>query len=71
MLNIFQSWTNISVFLTTPTSMSRSCTAMIRVDDPSGASLVYQYQNQPLADALKTMHLHFGTGQLNSRTGTH
>ncbi len=64
MLNIFQSWTNISVFLATPTSMSCSCTAMIRVDDPSGASLVYQYQNQPLADAVKTMHMHFGTGQL-------
>lgn len=69
MLNIFQSWTNISVFLTTPTSMSRSCTAMIRVDDPSGASLVYQYQNQPLADALKTMHMHFGTGQLRLLDG--
>lgn len=63
-LNIFQSWTHISVFLTTRTSMSCSCTAMIRVDDPSGVSLVYQYQNRPLADAVKTMHMHFGTGQL-------
>jgi len=64
MLNIFQSWTHITVFLTTPTSMSRSCTAMIRVEDPTGASLVYQYRNQPLADAVKTMHMHFGTGEL-------
>jgi len=64
MLNILQSWTHIRVFLTTPTSMSRSCTAMIRVSDPSGASLVYQYQNQPLADAVKTMHMHLGTGEL-------
>src|SRR3974377_2151471 len=64
MLNIFQSWTHITVFLTTPTSMSRSCTAMIRVEDPTGAPLVYQYRNQPLADAVKTMHMHFGTGEL-------
>jgi SMODS-associating 2TM, beta-strand rich effector domain len=64
MMHIFQSWTHITVFLTTPTSMSCSCTAMIRVGDPSGASLVYQYRNQPLADAVKTMHMHFGTGEL-------
>src|SRR5215472_11397854 len=69
MLNILQSWTHIRVFLTTPTSMSRSCTAMIRVSDPSGASLVYQYQNQPLADAVKTMHMHVGTGELKLLDG--
>jgi hypothetical protein len=46
-INIFQSWTQIAVYLTTPTSMSRSCTAVIQVDDPEGASLIYQYQNQP------------------------
>src|SRR5947207_11122634 len=68
-INIFQSWTQIVVYLTTPTSMSRSCTAVIQVDDPEGAVLVYQYQNQPLADAMKTMHMHYGTAMLRISTG--
>jgi SMODS-associating 2TM, beta-strand rich effector domain len=64
MLNIFQSWTQISVFLTTETSISRSCAAVLQVDDPDGLSLTYQYQNQPLANAMKTMHMHYGTAML-------
>jgi hypothetical protein len=63
-IHIFQSWTQIVVYLNTPTSMSRSCTAVIQVDDPEGAALVYQYQSQPLADAMGTMHMHYGTGML-------
>src|SRR6267143_2326044 len=53
MIHIFQSWTQIVVYLTTATSVSRSCAAVIQVDDPEGASLIYQYQNQPLANAMK------------------
>ncbi len=64
MINIFQSWTQIAVFLTTKTSISRSCAAMFQVDDPDGLSLTYQYQNQPLANAMRTMHMHFGTATL-------
>ena len=64
LINIFQSWTQISVFLTTRTSMSRSCAAVIQVDDPEGVALIYQYQNQPLANAEKTMHMHYGTAML-------
>jgi hypothetical protein len=64
MINIFQSWTQIAVFLTTETSMSRSCAAVIQVDDPDGLSLTYQYQNQPLANAMRTMHMHYGTAML-------
>ena len=64
MINIFQSWTQISVFLTTKTSISRSCAAVIQVDDPDGLSLTYQYRNQPLATAMKTMHMHYGTAML-------
>jgi hypothetical protein len=66
---IFQSWTQISVFLTTTTSMSRSCAAVIQVDDPEGVTLIYQYQNQPLADAMKTMHMHYGTAMLRLSDG--
>jgi len=69
MINIFQSWTQIVVYLTTPTSISRSCAAVIQVDDPEGASLIYQYQNQPLANAKKTMHMHFGTAMLRISNG--
>src|SRR5712671_3482493 len=68
-INIFQSWTQISVFLTTRTSMSRSCAAVIQVDDPEGVALIYQYQNQPLADAMKTMHMHYGTAMLRVSDG--
>jgi SMODS-associating 2TM, beta-strand rich effector domain len=68
MINIFQSWTQITVFLTTATSMSRSSAAMIQVEDPEGVALIYQYQNQPLADAIRTMHMHYGTAMLRVST---
>ena len=73
-IDIFQSWTQIAVFLTTKTSISRSCAAVIQVDDPDGLALIYQYQNQPLANAMRTMHMHYGTAMLrmsddNSLTG--
>jgi hypothetical protein len=63
-INIFQSWTQISVFLATETSVSRSCAAVIQLDDPEGLALIYQYQNQPLANAMRTMHMHYGTAML-------
>src|SRR5260370_29330612 len=69
MINIFQSWTQIAIFLTTATSMSRSSAAMIQVEDPEGVALVYQYQNQPLADAMRTMHMHYGTAMLRVSDG--
>ena len=69
MLHIFQSWTQIVVYLTTATSMSRSCTAVIQMDDPEGVSLVYQYENQPLANARRTMHMHYGTAMLRITNG--
>jgi hypothetical protein len=64
MITICQSWTQIAVFLTTTQSISRSCAAVIQVDDPEGVALIYQYQNQPVADATRTMHMHYGTAML-------
>jgi hypothetical protein len=64
MITICQSWTQIAVFLTTAKSISRSCAAVIQVDDPEGVALIYQYQNQPVADATRTMHMHYGTAML-------
>ena len=40
-----------------------------QVDDPEGVALIYQYQNQPLADAMKTMHMHYGTAMLRVSNG--
>jgi len=67
---IFQSWTRISIFLSTATSVSRSCVAVIQVSDPEGVALIYQYENQPLADATRTMHMHYGTAMLRMWNGT-
>jgi hypothetical protein len=39
--------------------VSRSRAAVIQVGgDPEGVALIYQYQNQPLADATKSIHMH-------------
>lgn len=65
LLQIFQTWTQASVYLTTVTSMSRSSVAVIQVSDPEGVSLTYQYQNQPLSYAMKSMHMHHGTAMLS------
>jgi SMODS-associating 2TM, beta-strand rich effector domain len=69
-VDIFQSWTQISIFLTTVTSVSRSCVAFIQVWDPEGVALIYQYENQPLADATRTMHMHYGTAMLRISNGS-
>ena len=63
-LQIFQSWTQIAIYLTTETSISHSCAAVIQVDDPEGVSLIYQYENQPLSYATESMHMHCGTAML-------
>lgn len=69
-LDIFQSWTQISIFLSTVTSISWSCVAFIQVSDPEGVALIYQYENQPLADATRTMHMHYGTAMLRLPNGS-
>jgi hypothetical protein len=69
LLQIFQSWTQVSIYLTTITSMSRSSVAEIQVSDPEGISLIYQYQNQPLSYAMKSMHMHQGTAVLRLSDG--
>jgi hypothetical protein len=68
-VDIFQSWTQISILFSTVTSVSRSCVAVIQVSDPEGIALIYQYENQPLADATRTMHMHYGTAMLRMLNG--
>ncbi len=69
-VQIFQSWTQISVYLSTATSVSRSSVAVIQASDPEGVALIYQYENQPLADATRTMHMHCGTAMLRMSDGS-
>jgi len=64
LVQIFQSWTQISIFLNTVTSMSASRVAAIEASGPEGVALIYQYENQPLANATGTMHMHYGTAML-------
>src|SRR5437588_2878278 len=68
-VQILQTWTQISVLLSTTTSVSRSCVAVVQVSDPEGVALVYQYENEPLPDAETTMHMHYGTAMLRMSTG--
>lgn len=68
-VQIVQSWTQISVSLTTATSASWSCVGVIQVSDPDGVASIYQCENQPLADATRTMHIHFGTAMLRVSDG--
>jgi hypothetical protein len=43
---------------------------VIQVADPEGVALTYQYENQPVADAMSTMHMHYGTAMLRMSGGT-
>jgi hypothetical protein len=69
LVQIFQSWTQISIFLNTITSMSASRVAAIEASGPEGVALIYQYENQPLANATGTMHMHYGTAMLRVSNG--
>jgi hypothetical protein len=69
-VQIVQSWTQISISLSTATSVSWSCVAVIQVSDPDGVVLIYQYENQPLANATRTMHMHYGTAMLRMSDGS-
>lgn len=63
-LKIFQSWTKIKILLITELSLSQSETASIIIDAPEGKYLIYQYINEPVSNATKTMSIHRGTAKL-------
>ncbi len=58
---IRQRWTSISVCLESESSVSRSLTASLLVEQPEGPTLSYEYRNDPRPNALNTMHSHRGT----------
>src|SRR5258708_13383736 len=63
-INIFQTWTQLAVFLATTTSISRSFPALIQFTDTDGIPLSYPYQNQPLVGPANSMPMHFVTATL-------
>jgi hypothetical protein len=63
-LTIFQTWTKIKIILITDESSSQSDTASILTETPEGKYLNYQYTNKPKPEAVSTMSIHLGTGQL-------
>lgn len=65
---INQTWTQISVVLDLEFSLSRSLSASLIIDQPEGATLSYEYRNDPKPHALPTMHSHRGTAVLRMRS---
>jgi hypothetical protein len=56
---IAQTWTQISIVAKTKTSISRSLIAIFS-SESEGATLSYEYLNEPLPGAGDTMHMHRG-----------
>jgi len=65
---IEQNWTEMSMCLKTDQSESYTLTSSILVGQPNGITLSYDYFDEPMSTAIKTMHSHRGTGilKLNS-----
>ena len=63
-VHIFQTWTQIVIVVKTADSRSRSCVAAIRVAELDGPALIYQYENEPQASAVKALHIHYGSAML-------
>lgn len=68
-VQIVQSWTQICIYLTTITSISASRVAAVEGSASDGVALIYQYESQPLSNADKTMHMHYGTAMLRVSNG--
>jgi len=64
-IKIIQTWTNISIVLTTESSSSCSLVAGIETKNPEQNTLSYQYLNEPNSRAETTLHMHRGTATLN------
>jgi len=67
-VEVFQTWTKISINWKTETSNSRSLTASI-ITDTEPNVLTYQYINEPKANAPSTMHMHRGTAITDITSG--
>ena len=63
-LSIKQTWSHISLVLTTENSRSGSCLAMISTKNADGSKIHYAYENKPRHNAVSTMKQHDGTASL-------
>lgn len=61
-LKIRQTWTEISMVMTTRTSSGQSVNASIITET---GTITYEYLNEPKPGTVATMHMHRGTGMLN------
>ena len=63
-VRIFQTWSEISIKLSSSTSRSHSQIASLLLGSPDGTILSYQYQNEPAPGSKTTMQIHVGTARL-------
>lgn len=63
-VQINQTWTQITILLSSQASDSYTLTASIQTHAPEGVVLSYQYENHPKPNALKTMEIHIGAARL-------
>ncbi|MCW4005260.1 MAG: hypothetical protein NWF04_01480 [Candidatus Bathyarchaeota archaeon] len=68
-VEVFQTWTKISINWRTATSSSRSLVASI-ITNSEPNILTYQYLNEPKTSAPSTMHMHRGTAIADITGGT-
>lgn len=62
--NIAQTWSHISISLSTDNSTSISEAAAIVPKPDGGASIIYVYSNEPRTGSVATLHAHSGTARL-------
>lgn len=67
-MHIEQTWTEISIILTTEGSKSRNLSGLIKSNNVSTAEISYEYMNEPNAQAAPTMSIHRGTAYLTFST---
>lgn len=66
---IEQDWTRMRILFEGNFSRSRSFIGAIFVDAGEGTVLDYEYQSDPLPDAVEAMQIHYGTARLKLVSG--
>lgn len=64
-IDIYQTWTKIKIKLSTDNSVSYSQTASVLIASPDAVILSYDYSNEPVSKAVKTMNAHRGMARHN------
>jgi hypothetical protein len=64
-IEIFQTWTKIKIILRAENSVSYSQTASLLITPPDAVVISYEYSNEPVSKAVKTMNNHRGMARHN------